>query len=405
MVVAACAQEPVHERKNIKIVPREGIRLKLGGNEKHSSGYMLLYHRIAYGLQLEKPAASDQHGKVDADPSRLATTYYHRHSPIGLALERFNWFPGPANTYWADARLPASVVAGASQHAFPNLLATFWSEPPVGVVGLHMGTLASYARPLQPMHFFEHNPDFIEMNFDAPEGKRWFHFVPDARARGAAIQAFQGDSRDLLQKAPDGFYQVLVVEAIKEGFDQKLRKKLLTREGIKLCMSKLTPGGLLCFHTSCRYYQLDELITAVAESLGYAVIVGRDGYIPDRDDGAYTSEWVIVARAAADLKRLKPPPNYAELRQRHAFLGDYWQKGRPAKVVWSDEKIDYRGLYRADPYLVPALRETIYGILNNVYKTRGPNSAVRETIEGVLRAIDGVRVRELNSRPPPTRRD
>lgn len=400
----ACAQEPVHQRKNIKIIPRQGIRLNLDGKEKRVDGHMLLYHRLAYGMQLEKPAAREQHGKADADFSRLATTYYHRRSPIGIALERFNWFPGPANTYGADARLPASVVASACQHAFPNLLVNFWSEPPVGVVGLHMGTLASYARPLQPMHFFEHNPNLVEMNVDAPEGKRWFHFVPDALARGAALKVFQGDSRALLERAPDCFYHILVVEAIKEGLDQKLREKLLTREGVKLCMAKLVPGGLLCFHTSCRYYELDELIAATAESLGYAVIVGRD--IPGRDEAAYTSEWVVVARAPGDLHHLKAPPDHAKLTRQLGVAREYWQDATSAKVVWSDDNIDYRGLYRGDPHLVPALRVAVYDFLEKLgYKGRGPGSAVYDTIESVLRALDGIRVRQLNAGAQGTRRD
>src|SRR5262249_40279835 len=45
-----------------------------------------------------------------AELRRLATLHYHRRGPVGVVLERFNWFPGPANTYRADARLPASLV-------------------------------------------------------------------------------------------------------------------------------------------------------------------------------------------------------------------------------------------------------------------------------------------------------
>lgn len=55
------------------------------------------------------------HGTVFPDEwSRLATTYYHRDGPVGRVLERFNWFPGPENTYAADARLPAALVGLAA---------------------------------------------------------------------------------------------------------------------------------------------------------------------------------------------------------------------------------------------------------------------------------------------------
>ena len=55
-----------------------------------------------------------QNFTAPAELRRLATTYYHRRGPLGVVLERWNWFPGPANTYWADARLPASLVALAA---------------------------------------------------------------------------------------------------------------------------------------------------------------------------------------------------------------------------------------------------------------------------------------------------
>src|ERR1043166_2009888 len=72
--------------------------------------HLLLYHRTVVGSNYLKPAKNDDIGKSDKDFSRLATTYYHSHSPVGVALQKFNWFSGRVNTYRADARLPTSLV-------------------------------------------------------------------------------------------------------------------------------------------------------------------------------------------------------------------------------------------------------------------------------------------------------
>jgi hypothetical protein len=115
VIVTACAgsgaaqqPKPVLERKNIAIVPVKLAPIQVDGKTMTVTAHQLLYHRIAYGLQLE---SAENGAKSEGNPSRLATTYYHRESPIGIALQRFNWFPGPPITYAADARLPASLIA------------------------------------------------------------------------------------------------------------------------------------------------------------------------------------------------------------------------------------------------------------------------------------------------------
>jgi hypothetical protein len=64
------------------------------------------------------------------DMTRLATTYYHRECPVGVVMERLNWFPGYKTdgkdgdkrlTYWADARLPMSVVGSGAPALGVNL--------------------------------------------------------------------------------------------------------------------------------------------------------------------------------------------------------------------------------------------------------------------------------------------
>src|SRR5262245_51189872 len=45
----------------------------------------------------------------DAKYRRMAATYYHPQGPVGVALAKFNWLPGPVTTYEAEERLQAST--------------------------------------------------------------------------------------------------------------------------------------------------------------------------------------------------------------------------------------------------------------------------------------------------------
>ena len=105
------------------------------------------YHFLMHG--------TTHHGQNYYEPeklSRLATTYYHRWGPVGVVMERYNWFKGPQNTFHSDARLPVGMISlAAAPLGVGNLpldqLSHVWSEPPYATVGLGTGTMASYGRP------------------------------------------------------------------------------------------------------------------------------------------------------------------------------------------------------------------------------------------------------------------
>ncbi len=49
-----------------------------------------------------------------------------------------------------------------------------------------------------------------------------------------------------------------------------------------MLMSKLTDDGIVCYHTSNRYYQMAPIIASAARELKLACIVGKDN--PDRGE-------------------------------------------------------------------------------------------------------------------------
>jgi hypothetical protein len=266
----------------------------------------LMYYRIYWGRNYQKPTDQADWGDPDKDFSRLASTYYHARGPLGVAFGRFDWFPGKPNTFHADARIAASLIGMGGLHQ--SQLVSLWSEPPVAVLGLNIGTQASYARPTQVMHFFERNPELIALSQAARRKPALFQFITDAQKRGAGVTIFPGEHRTTFAtQGGDRFYHLIAVEAIKEGTDQKLHEDLLTREGMQMMMSKLAEEGVLCIHTSHRHADVDKLVASAANDLGYAAIVGNTPYDPKSEMALFSSEWVMVARQAKYLDRLRAP--------------------------------------------------------------------------------------------------
>jgi len=268
----------------------------------HLDKKQLVIDKTSHGFQFLPPADRAEHGDPTLDFSRLATSYYHRDGPLGLVLERFHWFGGPANTYHADARFPASLCGSAAGQGVSPLPLDFligaWSEPPIGVVFLGPGTVASYARPFQFVDFYERDSRIIDLSVKPKS----FSFVKDAQDRGAYIRILPGLERKTLETAgPRGFYHVLVIDTSR-GNPARPSTELLTVEALLTFADTLAPGGIICFHTSSRDYQLDRVVAGAAAECGVSALQGLDR---GRALGQFTSEWVMVARRQNDLGFLR----------------------------------------------------------------------------------------------------
>jgi hypothetical protein len=287
---------------------------------------LLIGDMVNFGTNFVKPDDKKAHGDPAKDYSRWATTYYHRQGPAGVMLEKFNWFPDAEgnNTFTADARLPASLVGGGVPVLGVGLpvdqLAAAWSEPPVGVVRLNTGTLASYARPYQCLDFYD--ADGKTLAFCEPaKGEPLFHYIPDAKKRGARIRVLVGDERKTLaEKAPKRFYHALFVEVTRTDI-MVINKDLLTQQALASYMDTLAEQGVLCIHISHRTHNFAPVIADGAKKLGLACVV-----VYDQAPGAmlrqpgdvehYSSNWVLVARKQAYLASLRQPADYRALLAR-----------------------------------------------------------------------------------------
>lgn len=263
----------------------------------------LLVHDIAHAGQYLPPADPKDRNKPHKDFARLPATYWHPQGPVGKVLARYNWFPGMENTWRADARLPASLIAQGLAHGpVPaSQLVAAWSEPPLAAMPLKAGALAAYSRPFQMVDFYEPNPGIHELSFPKA-GEPKFTFVRDAQQRGAGIRVFQGKERELLAKqAPRRFYHAIFVDTVR-GDLADLAEDLLTREGMATLMATVTERGILAYHVSNTRYDVLPVIADVALSLKLACVLAEDR--GGQGKGHYTSEWVVVARHLENLRHL-----------------------------------------------------------------------------------------------------
>src|SRR5262249_15500273 len=149
-------------------------------------------------------------------------------------------------------------------------LVGLWSEPAIGVVRLNVGTHAAYGRPFQHMLFYDSTPEIKVLSLP-PDGQPvYFGFVRDARERGCCANVLDGPERPTLgKKGPKKFYSALFVEITRNDL-RDINTDLMTREALAEMMDTLTETGVLCFHTSHRYYDFTLPILDAAKSLQLA---------------------------------------------------------------------------------------------------------------------------------------
>src|SRR5204863_6411361 len=126
--------------------------------------------------------------------------------------------------------------------------------------------LAAYGVAGQEFRFFEIDAAVARIARDP----RYFTFLRDSPARCRVVI---GDARLSLQREPDHHYGLLVVDAFS---GDTIPVHLLTCEALGIYLDKLADGGLLAFHISNTYLDLQPVMAALAESESIVVRVCMD---------------------------------------------------------------------------------------------------------------------------------
>jgi spermidine synthase len=187
----------------------------------------------------------------------------------------------------------------------------------VGMIGLGVGTIATYGRKGDVFRFYEINP-LVPMI-----ARTYFSYLGDS---AATIEIVLGDARlSIEREAPQG-YDVLGVDAFS---GDAIPAHLITREAVARFRRHLAPGGILAYHVSNRYLDLSPVLGIIAKDEGMTAV-----QIDDYKDGAdgnpikNPSVWVLLAEKPETLAAI--PVGKAP-------------EEKPGWRIWTD---DYHNLFQ-----------------------------------------------------------
>jgi hypothetical protein len=206
---------------------------------------------------------STVHGRQSTLPDRKCEplSYYHREGPLGRIFIHFE-----------------NSRAGSN----------------VAIIGLGTGATLSYSRPGERWTFYEINPAVVSV----ARSQDFFKYFSDCAAVPPDIVL--GDARLKLHNAPDGSYNLLVLDAFSSD---SIPVHLMTQQALDLYLSKLAPGGLIVFHISNRNLELGKVVADLAKSRNLSGVSLLD-LSPSTPNGKDPSHWVVVARNSADYGAL-----------------------------------------------------------------------------------------------------
>ena len=168
----------------------------------------------------------------------------------------------------------------------------------VGVIGLGAGSLATYARPGDTWTFYEINPAVVRFA-RTPE---YFSFLSGSKAQQTNI--VPGDARLSLILTEPAAYGLLVLDAFSSD---SIPVHLITREALELYVSRLQIGGMLAFHITNRYLELEPVVGRLAAEFNLVARTRNELETPVdvRALGREPSQWIVMARSESDLGTIR----------------------------------------------------------------------------------------------------
>lgn len=240
--------------------------------------YRALYHgRISHGRQY-----------TNEKYRRLATTYYSLASGVGAV---FDLIPG-RNT-----------------------------SPPtplhVGVIGLGVGTIATYAEPGDRFRLYEINPQVEQL------AREYFTYLADCEGEESVIL---GDARISLERelseSGSEKFDALFVDAFS---GDSIPIHLLTREAFALYFQHLKPDGVLAVHITNLHLDLSDPVRNLAKQFGWSAFRVDD--TPDLGEfHTYYSDWVLLSQN----------PDFLSALEASDYLSE-WDREIPEEIEWTDD--------------------------------------------------------------------
>jgi hypothetical protein len=182
----------------------------------------------------------------------------------------------------------------------------------IGVLGLGTGSMAGWTAPHRHITFFDIDPQVYDI------AKRFFTFLPHCRENCSVVI---GDGRLSLERANDGQFDLLLLDAFNSD---SIPAHLVSREAVRMYVAKLKRNGLLMFHVSNRYMNVEGLVAAIVADAGLHARIRHDEDL-DAAPLKARSHYVLAAPNVEAFGSLKDDAN--------------WEKvAKPDKIkAWTDD--------------------------------------------------------------------
>ncbi len=269
------AGDQIHVERNFY-----GVKRVLVDAER---GYRMLVH------------GGTDHGRqrLEPDRAREPLSYYHETGPIGDVFK---------------------------------LMGTQKRKPPIAVIGLGVGSVAGYVQEGQSLTFFELDPAIERLARD----EQYFTFLTHSPGD---VDVVLGDGRLTLAREDDGFYGLILLDAFS---GDAVPTHLISLEAIRMYLSKLADDGLIAFHISNRYFDLEPILARAAAELNLTCVRRLDARVSERlrEAGKMGSHVVVLARHEDTTVQLR--------NQGH------WQPVASAGIapLWTDQYCDIFSVLR-----------------------------------------------------------
>ncbi len=192
------------------------------------------------------------------------TTLHGAQETMPLVTMPGAWAPEPLTYYHRAGGIARAIFAMQEKRG--------GAMGAVAAIGLGTGSAFCHRQPGERWTAFEIDQSVI----DAATDPGLFQFMPLC---GQDARIVVGDARLTIADEPDGKFDLILVDAFSSD---SIPVHLMTREAIRLYLSKTTPDGIVVVHISNRYLELESVLAAIARDEGLAI---RSGIFRPAEDG------------------------------------------------------------------------------------------------------------------------
>ena len=131
----------------------------------------------------------------------------------------------------------------------------------IGIVGLGVGTLATYGRAGNEMRMYEINDQVVDV------ARSEFTYLSDSPAKMVSIL---GDGRLMLEREPPQQFDLLAMDAFS---GDSIPTHLLTLEAMKIYFGHMKSDGILAVHITNQYLDLQPVMAAIGQHYGKVALL------------------------------------------------------------------------------------------------------------------------------------